>query len=81
MDFICVNDHTHIPMHTHTHAHIHSSYMTLVGVNEMHGRVYPNYVCVRGKVIGFVIVIVVVNKNHQVSKLDVHVQAGFMRCQ
>ena len=33
-----VHTHTHIHMHTHTHAHthIHSSYMTLIGVHEMH---------------------------------------------
>ena len=26
----------------HTDIHKHSSYMTLIGVHEMHGRVHPN---------------------------------------
>ena len=37
--------HTHMRAHTHTLTHtytIHSSYMTLFGVHEMHGRVHPN---------------------------------------
>ena len=29
--------------HTYTHTHTHSSYMTLIRVHEMHGRVHPNY--------------------------------------
>ena len=24
------------------HVHVHSSYMTLIGVHEMHGRMHPN---------------------------------------
>ena len=28
--------------HTYTHIDIHSSYMTLIGVHEMHGRVHPS---------------------------------------
>ena len=36
-----INTCTHIQTHTHTHTH--SSYLTVIGVHEMHGRVYPNY--------------------------------------
>ena len=31
--------HTHMYTYTHNHTHTHSSYMTLIGVHEMHGRV------------------------------------------
>ena len=36
--------HTHTHMHTYTHIHTynHSSYMTSIGVYEMHGRVHLN---------------------------------------
>ena len=38
--------HIHTHMHTHTRTHscmrAHSSYMTLLGVHKMHGRVHPN---------------------------------------
>ena len=27
----------------HTHTHVHSSYMTLIGVHEIHGRVHPKH--------------------------------------
>ena len=46
----CIHTRTHthaciimLLCHTNTHTHTHSSYMytTLVGVDEMHGRVYP----------------------------------------
>ena len=33
---------THTIMHTQYHTHTHSSYMTSIGVHEMHGRVHPN---------------------------------------
>ena len=31
-----------IHMLTHTYTHTHSSYMTLIGVHEMHGRMHSN---------------------------------------
>ena len=42
---------THMHIHTHnvmrTRAHnnniIHNSYLTVIGVHEMHGRMHPNY--------------------------------------
>ena len=49
--FIQIHNTTHIHTQTHTHTHTHthavdmythSSYMTLIGVHEMHGRVHPN---------------------------------------
>ena len=29
-------------VYTHTHTHTHNSYMTFIGVHEMHGRVHSN---------------------------------------
>ena len=39
-DLTCTCDQAH--MHACTHAHAHSSYMTWIGVHEMHGRLRPN---------------------------------------
>ena len=27
----------------HIHVHVHNSYLTVIGVHEMHGQVHPNY--------------------------------------
>ena len=37
---LCIHKYTQRQVCTHTHTH--SSYMTLIGVHEMHGRVHPN---------------------------------------
>ena len=32
-----------LPTNTHTHTYTHNSYLTVIGVHEMHGRMHPNY--------------------------------------
>ena len=41
--WLCRHINTCMHIKTHTHTHTHSSYLTAIGVHEMHGRVYPNY--------------------------------------
>ena len=39
-----VHTHTHTTCtHTHTHTHTHNSYLPVIEVHEMHGRMHPNY--------------------------------------
>ena len=34
---------SHQTTHTHTHIHTYNSYLPVIGVHEMHGRMHPNY--------------------------------------
>ena len=42
ISYISTHTYVHSCTHAHTHTHTHSSYITLIGVHEMHGRMYPN---------------------------------------
>ena len=39
----CTRTHMHARAHAHTHTHIHNSYLTVIGVHKMYGRMHPNY--------------------------------------